>query len=512
MKVYLMFEDRDFDPDQPLPVNEHDLSQDLELDTLLHAMALGDKFLYYIGRSAVLAGLNEPDEIRYRQDVLRDCLKNPEVVRAIYRMPIEADKSKRSHWLGIFTRTPSGVLSSSLDLMRLFVGFLRQLKSIADEHGGKFESAGFRAFFATLQRELSDDYFEVVEAQLKQLSYRDGVLISAELGRGNEGHNYVLRLPNERNRGWLKEVFSKRPPVYSFRVHPRDDAGSRALSEIKDRGINLAANALAQASDHIDSYLKMLQIELAFYIGCMNLHEQLDRLDAPLAFPVPERMTERAHTFRGLYDPCLALTIGKNIVGNDVNAQGQSLVVITGANQGGKSTFLRSIGLAQLMMQAGMFVPAAGFRANLSAGVFTHFKRKEDASMTSGKLDEELGRMSGIVDSLSPDALMLFNESFAATNEREGSEIAGQITRALVEKQVKVFFVTHMYEFARTCYERGTPDTLFLRAERKPDGTRTFKLLPGEPLSTSHGKDVYRAVFDEQANPVEEAPVTSEQA
>ena len=132
--------------------------------------------------------------------------------------------------------------------------------------------------------------------------------------------------------------------------------------------------------------------------------------------------------------------------------------------------------------------------------------------MTSGKLDEELGRMSGIVDSLSPDALMLFNESFAATNEREGSEIAGQITRALVEKQVKVFFVTHMYEFARACYERGTPDTLFLRAERKPDGTRTFKLLPGEPLSTSHGKDVYRAVFDEQANPVEEAPVTSEQA
>lgn len=508
MKVNLMFNDRDFDPGTPLPANEPDLSQDLELHTLFDAMAQGDKFLYAMVRIAVLNGLTDPDAIRYRQDILRDCLRNPEIVRQIYQIPIDAEKTKRSLWLGIFTRTPSGVLSSSRDLMRLFVDLLRQLKSIADDHGDKFESAGFRAFFAMLQRELSDEYFDAAETHLKNLSFRDGVLISAELGRGNEGTNYVLRLPKERNQGWLKDMFAKKPPVYSFRIHPRDNAGSRALSEIKDRGLNLAANALAQASDHIDGYLKMLQMELAFYIGCMNLHERLVQFGGPVSFPDARPMAMRCHTFRDLYDPCLALTMGQAIVGNDMDGDGISLAIITGANQGGKSTFLRSIGLGQLMMQAGMFVAAAEFRANACAGVFTHFKRKEDASMMSGKLDEELARMSTVVDLLTPGAVMLFNESFAATNEREGSEIAGQITRALVESGVKVFFVTHMYEFARAFFEQGGDDVLFLRAERRADGTRTFRLVEASPLPTSFGKDIYQAVFREKKAPAEETEVT----
>jgi DNA mismatch repair ATPase MutS len=79
-----------------------------------------------------------------------------------------------------------------------------------------------------------------------------------------------------------------------------------------------------------------------------------------------------------------------------VNADGKSLVMITGVNQGGKSTLLRGLGLAHLMMQAGMFVGARSFRAGVCNGVFTHYKREEDTAMEGGKLDEELRRMSEI--------------------------------------------------------------------------------------------------------------------
>ncbi|WP_240977948.1 hypothetical protein [Planctomonas sp. JC2975] len=97
--------------------------------------------------------------------------------------------------------------------------------------------------------------------------------------------------------------------------------------------------------------------------------------------------------------------------------------MVTGANRGGKSTFLRSVGLAQLMMQAGMFVPARSLSATIVSGVFTHFKREEDTALASGKFDEELARMRDIVGQIQPRALILFNESFAATNEREGAEV-----------------------------------------------------------------------------------------
>jgi DNA mismatch repair ATPase MutS len=142
-----------------------------------------------------------------------------------------------------------------------------------------------------------------------------------------------------------------------------------------------------------------------------------------------------------------------------------------------------------------MFVPAASFCANICEGIFTHYRREEDTTMKSGKFDEELSRMSGIVDQLKANSMLLFSESFAATNDREGSEIARQIVSALLEKRIKVFFVTHLYEFAHGFYDKSMPNAIFLRAERQVDGGRTFKLKEGEPLQTSYGEDLYNRIF-----------------
>ena len=103
--------------------------------------------------------------------------------------------------------------------------------------------------------------------------------------------------------------------------------------------------------------------------------------------------------------------------------------------------------------------------------------------------------MSAIASRLVPNAMVLFSESFAATNEREGSEIARQITRALVERRVRVFFVTHLYNFAHSWFGSTMSNTLFLRAQRQADGARTFRLAEGEPLETSYGEDLYNLVF-----------------
>ena len=214
---------------------------------------------------------------------------------------------------------------------------------------------------------------------------------------------------------------------------------------------------------------------------------------------------------RELYDPCLALTTKRKVVGNDLNVFGKDLVIITGANQGGKSTFLRSVGLARLMMQCGMFVPAESLSAHLCRKLFTHYRRREDSTMKSGKLDEELKRMSDIVDELTSNSVVLLNESFAVTNEREGSEIARQIVTAFLEKQVEVFFVTHHYKFARDFYVRRMASVLFLQAERRGEGQRTFKLTEGEPLQTSYGEGLYRETFgvsERSSSPKEEVLIS----
>jgi DNA mismatch repair ATPase MutS len=496
MKAFLMYKDCDFDLQRKLSSNEKALIQDLELNTLFKAMALGDEFLFKVAKSAVLCGLNNDlDTILYRQNILKDCLKNPSVVRDIYDIAVESIEGEKKRYWGIFSRYPSSILYSSVELLRIFVDILKKLRTITDEHSEKFEAEGFTALFAMLKRELSDEYFAIVQNHLNVLKFRDGVLISAELRKGNVGANYILRKSQDKKQNWMIRIFGQKPPVYTFTIHPRDENGFRALSELRDRGINLVANALAQSADHIRNFFTMLRTELAFYVGCLNLYEQLAKKGEPVCFPLPMARDERRHSFKGLYDACLALIREPRIVGNDVSGDSKDLVIITGANEGGKSTFLRSIGLAQLMMQCGMFVPAESFCSNVCDGLFTHYKREEDATMKSGKLDEELSRMSDIVDNIKSNSMVLFNESFTATNEREGSEIARQIICALLEKRIKVFFVTHLYEFAHGFYEKKMENAIFLRAERQTDGRRTFKLIQGEALQTSYGEDLYNRIF-----------------
>ncbi|BCV21563.1 MutS-related protein [Moorella sp. Hama-1] len=496
MKVFLMYSDHNFNLQQKLPSHEQALTQDLELNTLFNAMARGDEFLFEVAKKAILSGLNnDRDTILYRQDILKDCLRNSSLIRAIYDIAVESIANEKKYYFGFLRNYPDAILHRAVEVLQMFLGMLQKLRTIADEHANKFESEGFTAFFAMLNEELDDEYFASVQNHLRELKFRDGVLISAELGKGNKGTNYILRKPQDEKRSWMERLFAPKPSVYTFYISERDESGAKALAELRDRGINLAANALAQSTDHILSFFTTLRTELAFYVGCLNLHEQLAQKGEPMCFPLPAAPGERRYSFKGLYDVCLALSLEQRTVGNDANADNKDLVIITGANQGGKSTLLRSIGLSQLMMQCGMFAPAESFCASVCDGLFTHYKREEDVTMKSGKLDEELSRMSDIVDNITANSIVLFNESFAATNEREGSEIARQIVSALVEKQIKVFFVTHLYEFAHGFYSKKMDNALFLRAERQTDGRRTYKINEGEPLQTSYGEDLYNSIF-----------------
>ena len=492
MKVYLLYRDQDFDWGAGLPVGHEDLIADLELNTLLQAMAAGDKFLLNVSAKVLLAGLQEPEAIRYRQQVLADCLDRPEVIREMYAVALGALADKRQLWgYGGTYQTPSSNLSGAVRYLEAYVARLRQLRKIADDHAGEFRSDGLRTLLATLQRELDDEYFEEIGEHLKQLRFRSGVLISAELDRDNSPISFVLRAPGDARRRWTERLGIGPRTTYSFTLAPRDEAGSQILGDLTSRGVNLVANAAAQSADHIGSYFTMLRAELGFYVSCLNLADRLAAKGVPTAVPDPAELTTLAFSCTDLRDACLELQSPDPVVGNDVQADGKSLVIITGANSGGKSTFLRSVGVAQLMMQCGLFVTAGSYRANVTRAVFTHFIREEDADMTSGRLDDELRRMSVIADRIGPGCLVLFNESFAGTNEREGSEIGHQVVRALLDTEIKVFFVSHRFDFADRFHRQNARSTLFLRAERRPDGRRSYKLAVKEPLPTSFGEDLY---------------------
>ena len=534
MKAHLLYRDRDLFPsgeppertsrssaafrERASPVGGEsprmtDLTRDLALEVLYEAMAAGDAYLHEVAKRVVPASLSDREEIRYRQAILVDCVSHPEVVRRMYAVATSAIDRERQVWGWTF-RHPEVLVRRCVQVLEIFRDHLGQLRGIADAQSAAFRSEGFTTLFAMLARELDDAFLGVMKEHLRRLQFRDGLLFSARLGDGNRGTDLLIRRSStptpslrERATDWMHQLMGSQPASYVYELADRDEAGFQALQALRDEALASVAGALDVSTRHIRGFFKMLRTELAFYLGCLNLRERLAGKGEPLSLPEPAD-GEFLLQARGLYDASLSLSMAERAVGNDVDTGQARLVVITGANRGGKTTFLRSVGLAQLLMQCGMFVPAEEYRAGVCKGVFTHFKREEDPTMRQGKLDEELSRMSALVDRLKPGSLILLNESFASTNEREGSEIARQIVRALTESDIKLMIVTHLFDLAESLSRSPTSPTLFLRAERLPDGHRTFKLREGAPLSTSYGADVHARVFRQPQSLTEDSRIS----
>ncbi len=496
MKPHLLHRDRDFDWDDPLPWNAADLTADLDLAPLLDTMAASDPFLRDAAEKVVLAGLDDPADIRHRQAVIADCLDRPGLIRELYDLAVSSLDGERKVHHFAFSRSATAVLARAVDGLDYLAGRLADLRRFAERHLDEFRSPGLRTLLEALIDQLGDDYLGVVVAQLTRLRLRSGVLVSAELGPGNHGTRYRMHVPPPPP-GWWRRLATRYlpPPPHTLVIDDRDEAGARALAELADRGINPIANTLAQSSDHILAFLQALRAELAFYLGCVNLHQALHRQGTPTSFPEPAPAETGQLQAEQLCDVALALRQSRPPVGNDLRADGCGLVMITGANQGGKSTFLRAVGQAMLLLRAGMFVTATHLRAAVPGDVITHFGRGEDRAMGGGKFDEELRRMSEIADHLRPGCCVLLNEPFAATNAREGAEIGNDIVRALLDRDIRVMLVTHLFDLADGLRRGRSTDAAPLRAQRQPDGTRTFRILPGDPEPTSNGADLYDRVF-----------------
>ncbi len=142
MKAHLLYPDQDFDFEAELPLGSADLIQDLELDTVLAAMAAGDKFLYEISAKVILARVTDVAAIRYRQDVLADCIAAPAVIRQMYSVAVAALHEKRRIWGFLSAHYPASILSSAVSQLEVLIVRLRDLRQLADDHAAKVRSDG----------------------------------------------------------------------------------------------------------------------------------------------------------------------------------------------------------------------------------------------------------------------------------------------------------------------------------------------------------------------------------
>ena len=140
---------------------------------------------------------------------------------------MDAMEGERKNYWSFFSRYPAGTLHRAVEVLQMFVGVLKRLRNIAEQHADRFESEGFSRLFAMLKSELSDEYFIAIEMHLSRLKFRHGVLISAQLGNGNKGKSYTLRkAARTREVGWHGcWRKGRRPTRFSFILVMRPERG-----------------------------------------------------------------------------------------------------------------------------------------------------------------------------------------------------------------------------------------------------------------------------------------------
>ena len=208
-------------------------------------------------------------------------------------------------------------------------------------------------------------------------------------------------------------------------------------------------------------------------------------------------MAERAFRTDSLYNPCVALKIEDDIVPNDVVFDENAMIyVLTGPNRGGKSVVTCAIGIAQAMLQLGMFLPAKSAVISPVDAIFTHFPTGAEDTIDKGRLGEECARLDEIFDSVTANSLVLLDESLSSTGSIEASYIAAEVLGGLSMVGCRCLFSTHLHELAaeidninaKTKAAGGAPiDTLVAGIE---EGKRSFRIVRAKPDGKSYARDI----------------------
>lgn len=281
------------------------------------------------------------------------------------------------------------------------------------------------------------------------------------------------------------------------------------LNEVQ-RYINECLNRFAEG---IDTYLaehgrRIINIasELYYYTNGYRLVNTLIKSGIPMC--KPNLSKNNTCIIRGLCDMTTGLLLYNEekmneLVTNTIDfSDNKCIFILTGPNQGGKTTFIRGLGIAQVFFQGGLYVPAEEAEMSPVNKLRTHFLKNEEKSLGEGRLGEELKRLSEILYSVSENDMLLMNESISCTTAYDGFIIGKNIVKALCDIGTKVVYSTHLHELSDAVDDmnsetnsenRVVPLTAGVEkvsSNGEVEYVRTYKVTEGKTDGKSYAGDI----------------------
>jgi DNA mismatch repair protein MutS len=402
--------------------------------------------------------LGDTTAIVYRHEVFRDLESEPTrravetFVRAVADMRERLDQAAKLHYRRQRESWFLDAVGVYLDALRTLTERLSQLD---------LRSRGFRELRAYLARHVASAQFRELVAETLDLQRRlAGVAYSLRIRGSRVTVNRYADEPDQSRE--VGAVFARfqQGATKDYQVTFRDFVDMNHVEAmILDRVAQLHAEIFPRLSgfcasrgDFVDPVVGRFDREIQFYLAWLDLMGRLRA--AGLSFCYPEvSSTAKQVVAEDTFDVVLASKLvgeGRPVVCNDLALQcGERIFVVTGPNQGGKTTFARTFGQLHHLGRLGLPVPGRRARLFLCDRVFTHFEKEELVTDLRSKLEDELIRIREILEHATADSVVIMNESLASTTVDDALFLGRDVLLRLLDRGVLAVYVTFIDELTR---------------------------------------------------------------
>jgi hypothetical protein len=486
--------------DQPRQREKPDYFKDLNLDQIFTTILMTDKDFWVKGQgntvleSVFNTPLKDPDIIRYRQAVLSEleddglrglisgfagAVNGVDNVSGLVHASMTSMESWRDNYL---TR------GKLIDCAERYCEALTMLSDALP--GLTLRSEGLRAFGAYLVSYVASEAFTAMCGQARRLREKIAAVEICLLIK-----NETVRVrPYEGQADLARDIrtaFSKfcpdsgewedrlRIPEAPPDIHMEITLLNMAARLYKDVFAELDAFC-AQYYNFADTTILRFAREITFYLSWLEFIAPLREGGLKFCYPKLGDGSEDLYS-RGGFDLSLAYRNGRRgeIVPNDFALRTpERIIVVTGPNQGGKTTFARAFGQMHYLASLGLCVPGREASLYLFDTILTHFEREEDITMESGKLQEDLTRLRQLLEKATPRSVIIINEIFASTTLADAVTLGGRMMDALADLGAPAVVVTFLDELAGHGPE--TVSMMSIVSESDP-AERTFKIMRKPP-------------------------------
>lgn len=539
---------------QPIASHRADtnLARDLNIKRLVRSLSLMPQYEQYV-QSVILTLTTDIDTIRYRQAILKDLLRSPALVRQLEEV-LDAIITLESYlvvpqWKDNLLRQVAWRLSE----LERFVDTVVALDDILTEASDNIQSEGLVKLRQAIKDTLGGEIFQQLRDELPTLipqirrirSITVGINLDEEMRPVSatllDTHQEPLAkesmlsrlLGMNKQEGILGPLHDARKisGIPDSQVELRDrkspfmPALFKDLSELLDETSQPIIQTLRKYTQINSQFLIALKLDIAFYLGAVQMIKRVR--ESGLAMCEPEALSLEARTtdLDGLYNINLCLQYlakqetTEHIVGNNARFDEDGRIfILTGPNQGGKTTYTQAVGLAHLLFQAGLYVPAKSARLSPVDNIHTHFAAEERPNLEAGRLGEEARRLNTIFNHATQYSLVLLNESLSSTAATESLFIAQDVVRAFRLLGVRAIFATHLHDLAADAprlNEETDGDSRIIsvvsqvEVEQDESGQtvqRTYKIVPSPPVSKSYAIELaarYGISFEQLKDSIE---------